>query len=172
MHPAVVTAVLLLVGTTITVADQKENEGLEDLCKGMNPILCDGSEWVAYDWNSPCMKYFETAKTFQEAEAHCRSLHSDLMAIHSEQDMLHVKCLSYLHVAGFKRQHFWIGAKRSGGGFIYTDGSKVDYTKWLPNQPDNYLGQEGCVESNALQWGMWNDASCREKRDFVCMMKT
>ncbi|KAK9525040.1 hypothetical protein VZT92_017388 [Zoarces viviparus] len=167
MHPAVVTAVLLLVGTTITVADEEE-EGLEGLCLNVSPILCEECHWVAFGRNGVCMRYFETPKTFREAQAHCHSLQSDLVSIHTEQDMLNVKYMSYYFTSGFERRAFWIGGKRSGGGFIYTDGTKFDYNKWLPNQPDNYLGQEGCVEANALKWGMWNDASCSQKKDFVC----
>ncbi|KAM6894664.1 C-type isolectin Sp-CL4-like [Lycodopsis pacificus] len=168
MHPAVVTAVLLLVGTTIAVADQEGDEGIEDLCHNVNPVLCKECHWVAFGRDSVCMRYFETPKTFREAQAHCHSLHSDLVSIHNDQDMLNVKYMSYYFTSGFERRAFWIGGKRSGAGFIYTDGTKFNYNKWLPNQPDNYRGNEACVESNALKWGMWNDAPCSLKKDFVC----
>lgn len=30
--------------------------------------------------------------------------------------------------------------------FVYTDGSEVDYSFWSAGQPDNFTGEEDCVE--------------------------
>ncbi|XP_068569247.1 C-type isolectin Sp-CL4-like [Cebidichthys violaceus] len=175
MHPAVVTAVLLLVGTINTVTAISSNE-IEEICMDQNLDSCSGGcmdaddQWIRLD-KDRCMKYFEIPKTFKEAEDYCHSVNAELVSIHNEEENILVMCLSLNYISGLDRRPFWIGGKRSRGGFKYTDGSKFGYARWLPNQPDNHLRKECCVEMNAIDWGMWNDNRCSGKKDFVCQKR-
>ena len=61
----------------------------------------------------------------------------------------------------------WIGAHRVGpklgenGQWTWIDGSPVVYSKWFPNQPDNNVADEFCLEMNfGGVHGDWNDAPC------------
>jgi hypothetical protein len=46
---------------------------------------------------------------------------------------------------------FWIGLSTlsTNSGFVWSDGSPVSYTNWNAGEPNNFLGQENCVEMNA-----------------------
>lgn len=95
--------------------------------------------------------------------------------MHNEEEMVEVLCLSYSASTDLKQ--FWIGAERSGVSsvtsrcdqtdwpvsklitdpytfvcfqeeFKHVDGSAFDYHQWHNGQPDNFGGDEDCVESN------------------------
>ncbi len=66
---------------------------------------------------------------------------------------------------------WWVGAvDHEKEGRFYLAHSKITplpFTDWHTGEPNNYDGNENCVEfvNNG-----WNDNSCaREKRRFVCM---
>ncbi|XP_068569253.1 C-type isolectin Sp-CL4-like [Cebidichthys violaceus] len=173
MHPAVVAAVLLLVGTINTVTAWSTDE-VQKMCKDRSLESCGrgckAGEWIRMDCDR-CVKYFKIPSTFHEAQDYCHSVNAELVSIHDEEEMILVMCLSLKYNSDSQPQPFWSGGKRSGGGFIYTDGSEFDYARWLPEQPDNHRGQEGCVEMNVWYWGSWNDQNCSVKKDFFCQKR-
>ena len=76
-------------------------------------------------------------------------------------------------VASLARDWFWLGGKRSCDDctdFTWTDGTPWDYDAWLPNQPDNWRGNEGCAVNRLGSDNQWNDASCDDTatRSIVC----
>ncbi|XP_039951696.1 lectin subunit alpha-like [Bactrocera neohumeralis] len=50
----------------------------------------------------------------------------------------------------------------------YSTGEQFNYTNWLPNMPDNWRGDEFCVEMGFREVGKWNDNRCIYKRHFIC----
>ena len=63
---------------------------------------------------------------------------------------------------------FWIGIHdtTNEGNFTYdSDGQKIGYKNWFPNEPNNIGSGEDCVE---IMGGNWNDLPCNRKRSFVC----
>ena len=63
---------------------------------------------------------------------------------------------------------FWIGIHdiTNEGNFTYdSDGQKISYKNWFPNEPNNIGSGEDCVE---IMGGNWNDLPCNGKRSFVC----
>lgn len=40
----------------------------------------------------------------------------------------------------------WIGLVRIGGNFVWTDATPLDYTNWHAGEPNNYHGDENCVQ--------------------------
>ncbi|XP_068569883.1 C-type isolectin Sp-CL4-like [Cebidichthys violaceus] len=161
MRPAVVAAALLLVGTIISVTDHRDNGKYNT----MTDILL----------NQP-----PPPKKPQAIEALCvftvpqwkkcpdMKTDSELVSLHDEG--YQVMCLSLLYSANHDPEPFWIGAKRSGEGFTYTDGSEFDDTNWLPNTPGKHGGQE-CVESITEAGGLWDDVGCSEKKSCVCVKR-
>ena len=55
----------------------------------------------------------------------------------------------------------WIGAndRAAEGEFEWADGQAVTYFNWSDSQPDNFQGQENCVELRIID-RQWNDRPC------------
>jgi len=50
---------------------------------------------------------------------------------------------------------------------VWSDGTKVTYTNWKTDEPnDAYIGED-CVQ---LKHGHWNDISCAKNYTFVCKL--
>ena len=69
--------------------------------------------------------------------------------------------------------YVWIGGTdaASEGTWVWSStGTPLSYTNWYSAQPDNYLGNEDCLEFNwkASSPGKWNDGPCSVKRKYVC----
>ncbi|XP_072181990.1 alpha-N-acetylgalactosamine-specific lectin-like [Diadema setosum] len=68
----------------------------------------------------------------------------------------------------------WIGINdiAEEGEFVWSDGSNASYQNWRPNQPDNYRGQEDCVQIGLahVSRNEWNDIDCNSDtiRHFIC----
>ncbi|XP_056299423.1 C-type isolectin Sp-CL4-like [Pseudoliparis swirei] len=164
MHVTVVTAVLLAVGILNAVSAQSHTEELEFVCEHLKRVSCGGG-WTHID-ATRCVKYFQTPKSFDDAQAHCNSTGSDLVTFKTQQDVGKAVCIT-LH-DNPKPKSFWVGVIRSAEGFTYTDGSEVKHAHWSVGQPNNAGGQENCVEMNYKDWGLWNDANCAAKHHFMC----
>jgi hypothetical protein len=68
----------------------------------------------------------------------------------------------------------WIGAtdEKNPGRWIWSDGSEMKYTKWLPSEPSNTGGKEHWLQMYGL--GAWNDSAENDKRvvGYVCEWKS
>ncbi|XP_053409086.1 macrophage mannose receptor 1-like [Mercenaria mercenaria] len=66
---------------------------------------------------------------------------------------------------------FWIGLNdiQVDNRFQWSDGSKVTYTNWNTNEPNNYMNRnEDCV-TMLLSNGKWNDERCADTRTgYIC----
>jgi hypothetical protein len=63
----------------------------------------------------------------------------------------------------------WIGAVARGDAAAHTweDGSALTFTNWANDQPDDFEGDEDCVEKLQRN-AQWNDQLCDEKNAFFC----
>ena len=76
----------------------------------------------------------------------------------------------------------WIGINdiEKEGSFVAVDGRPISWTKWTPDQPDNFRGREDAVEI----WGKymyngyaksvrnsWNDRRIVHKNQFICSIQ-
>lgn len=74
--------------------------------------------------------------------------------------------------AGFNSVWIGLGDRNLEGGFVWSDGSPVQFTSWSRREPNNYLGQEDCVEANpAGSKSNWNDLTCGQLRYFACKIR-
>uniref|UniRef100_A0A8B9M0R7 Macrophage mannose receptor 1 n=1 Tax=Accipiter nisus TaxID=211598 RepID=A0A8B9M0R7_9AVES len=73
----------------------------------------------------------------------------------------------YLHLS------YWMGlsALDSDSGFIWSDGSPVNFEKWANGEPNNYDGNEKCGVFNGYNNMKWNDLFCEHMQDYVCQIK-
>ncbi|XP_066537916.1 lactose-binding lectin l-2-like isoform X2 [Hoplias malabaricus] len=106
------------------------------------------SGWVTY--GKRCIKYVNEAMAWASAEM--------------------VKALIRAHDS--KENPTWIGLSdcQEQKMWIWSDGSKFNYTKWNPDEP-NFSKGECCVHINFGETKDWNDIPCTLKHPFVCVKK-
>ncbi|XP_061589669.1 macrophage mannose receptor 1 [Cololabis saira] len=107
----------------------------------------------------------EQVKNWHEAEAHCKTEQGHLVSFHSQEE------LSFLtaHMAA----QAWVGLNDINveGQYVYTDGTTAEFIPWGINQPDNWQGDEDCVNirgSNNHDPGKLNDDFCTATRAYIC----
>ena len=61
----------------------------------------------------------------------------------------------------------WIGLNLKNGSFHWLDDSELIFKKWNFGEPNNFAGNEHCVEIYVKN-GKWNDIPCSYKRPYVC----
>ncbi|CAK6981182.1 galactose-specific lectin nattectin-like [Scomber scombrus] len=117
--------------------------------------------WESY--GSRCFKVFNTPMTWMNAEKYCMYFGAHLASVHNpgEDDLLQ----GMASQTGYYR--VWVGGSDAVETFtwLWTDGSKFDYTKWSGGQPDNQNEDEKCM---ALTIYGWYDLNCGNNRPFIC----
>uniref|UniRef100_A0A8B9M082 MRC1 protein n=1 Tax=Accipiter nisus TaxID=211598 RepID=A0A8B9M082_9AVES len=124
--------------------------------------------WQSIPQSSSCFKVGrEKMQTWFGARDFCRAIGGDLACIHSEEEQNLIAGLDYLHLS------YWMGlsALDSDSGFIWSDGSPVNFEKWANGEPNNYDGNEKCGVFNGYNNMKWNDLFCEHMQDYVCQIK-
>ncbi|VDN22454.1 unnamed protein product [Cylicostephanus goldi] len=112
---------------------------------------CD-SGWTYFNETEACYKNFFWA-TFHDAENLCKNFDGHLTSIHSYSENSFV---AELAKSGLRmtdnEQSTWIGLVRSNhlnsnwtDDWMWTDGTKVDFLAWAPDEPNNWKGKQRCV---------------------------
>uniref|UniRef100_A0A3Q2PGB0 C-type lectin domain-containing protein n=1 Tax=Fundulus heteroclitus TaxID=8078 RepID=A0A3Q2PGB0_FUNHE len=121
-----------------------------------------------YNFNGRCYKYVATLMTWADAELYCLSQGANLVSIHSLQEESFVKML----ISNFDPAQgiTWIGLSdaQRDGTFFWSDGSKLSFTYWNADEPNNAGEPEPCVHTNWDTARKWNDKRCSDKYAFVC----
>ncbi|KAG8005158.1 Lactose-binding lectin l-2 [Nibea albiflora] len=124
-----------------------------------------------YSFNGRCYKYVATRLTWADAELHCVSQRANLVAIHSLEEHNFIKDLimNFDHT----QEYTWIGLSdtQKEGGWMWSDGSAVDFFRWDRNQPDNAGGLDNCVHNNHGAAMKWNDHRCSVTYPSVCVSR-
>jgi hypothetical protein len=68
---------------------------------------------------------------------------------------------------------FFSRFSRQYGSFYNTCGKRLGAVRWAHNQPDNWRGNENCVEMllDRGRQGQLNDSKCDHKKGFICQYK-
>uniref|UniRef100_A0A8C7ZTR9 C-type lectin domain-containing protein n=1 Tax=Oryzias sinensis TaxID=183150 RepID=A0A8C7ZTR9_9TELE len=152
--------VLILLGLALMAVDPSDEQELK-LLRGNCPMF-----W--YSYGGRCYKYVATSMTWGDAELHCVSQNANLVSVHSLKEDNLVKML----IRNFDpaESPTWIGLSdaQKERGWLWSDGTKIDFGAWAAKQPDNWKGYEHCASTN--NWGKkeWNDARCSAVYPFVC----
>ena len=132
--------------------------------------------WEAY--GDKCFKMFDEKKSWEDAEAACKSLSTHLTKIESqgENDFLLNTFLKIM--PGEVNREAWIGLtdKEKEGTFVWTDGTEADYENWADEQPNDEDHEQDCAEiANGVFWpggppqiGVWNDFQCDRELMYIC----
>lgn len=165
MHVTVVTAVLLAVGILNAVSAQSHTEELQSLCDDIGNVSCSEG-WTRVDVQH-CAKYFQTPKSFDDAQEHCNSTDSVLVAFNTPEEMMKASCVT-LH-DNPDLDSFLIGVIRSAEKSMDDDGFDLEFDPWYPGQTDDDGGEVNCVVMNPEDWGLWKDDDCEDQQHFMCI---
>ncbi|XP_033624642.1 macrophage mannose receptor 1-like [Asterias rubens] len=147
---------------------------------GTNPTnLGCSAGWIGYGYN--CFRVFEVDNYDQklgwnEAQAFCRGLtdtgEGNLISYHSPDEELYLVNSFLTEAPADSSFGYWIGLNdlANEGGFVWSDGSPVEYENWGNGEPNNYNGIENCAEGflNADPLRGWNDLACDSPRHWIC----
>ncbi|KAI9544495.1 hypothetical protein NQZ68_001368 [Dissostichus eleginoides] len=106
------------------------------------PLKCaDG--WTPIGARNFCYKLFpepsESKRTWYDTRDYCRTIGGDLLSIHSGLELTFVKSVSGT---------VWIGlsAPDPVTGYVWSDGSPVNFLHWQDGEPNNKNNVESCAE--------------------------
>lgn len=154
---------LFLFGLALAMSHSDEHQ--LELQRGNCPMF-----W--YSFNGRCYKYVATRLTWADAELSCVSQGANLVSIHSleEDDFVSLLIGNFDPAQGFT----WIGLSdlHKEGGWMWSDGSAVEFFRWSDGQPDNAGVQEHCGHKNYGAELRWNDDLCSYTFAFVCVART
>lgn len=97
-----------------------------------------------------------------DAAQYCRQNYQTLASIHSGTEQQAAAAVCYTNSAGTDDFGCWIGFedRATEGGFVWSDGSNVDFVNFNPGEPNNSGGVENAVAlsyRNGASHGRWND---------------
>ncbi|MGH0128677.1 UNVERIFIED_CONTAM: hypothetical protein FKN15_064879 [Acipenser sinensis] len=129
----------------------------DDPCSKAYPFFCydDGKKLFLVNEN----------KTWEEAVEYCRSNHTDLVSIESEEELQRV----YREVNKSSSSHVWIGLLQSCtfGFWYWVDGAQSCYDNWAP-EPRCQSGCNQCGVMTARNGSEWTEKPCTERFNFIC----
>ncbi|XP_031416906.1 ladderlectin-like isoform X2 [Clupea harengus] len=122
--------------------------------------------WFRY--GTRCFKFVSEARSWAKSESHCVAMGGNLASVHSIVEHSFIQELIREHTQGTPRT--WIGGYDAveEGRWLWSDGSRFDYTDWSPGEPNNQYGGEHCIEINFGGRLLWNDLSCKRLLPSVC----
>lgn len=147
---------------------------------GDNPIKYYDTVEDAVQYNGHYYKGFPEGVSWIEAEQKCNNMGGHLISINSQEEM----DVALLIAKELNKDNIWIGGKRNGDLWEWSDGSEFIYQNWdkrevinfetnktiVYEQPDNYDGEENYIrfvsryiEYPENSWwaneGKWNDTA-------------
>ncbi|ROL52041.1 CD209 antigen [Anabarilius grahami] len=103
-------------------------------------------------------------KNWSESRQYCRDRGADLVIINTEEKQRFISSVI--------KENVWIGLSdiETEGRMIWVDNSPLNRGFWCKDQPDDYEGNEDCVELFPTKGPVnnWNDVSCSHKRKAFC----
>ncbi|XP_060887200.1 macrophage mannose receptor 1-like [Labrus mixtus] len=134
---------------------------------GWNDLSCaDTKGCVCYERQINGDKryvYRSDARSWAYSLELCRSEHTDMAYINSEQDMADViQTIKTWYGSIILEKKVWIGL--FSDAWMWADGSQTSFRNWLAYKPD----RENCAAVSVRYKGRWVDAQCNQENTFVC----
>ncbi|CAJ1085906.1 macrophage mannose receptor 1-like [Xyrichtys novacula] len=107
--------------------------------------------------------YYSEARTWANSQDFCRSRHTDMANVNSEQDNTDiVNLIKTWHGAVVLENRVWIGL--FSDAWMWSDGGLTSFRYWLSDK--QY--REDCALVSGHNQGRWVDAQCKQETTFVC----
>ncbi|XP_039672406.1 macrophage mannose receptor 1-like [Perca fluviatilis] len=132
------------------------------------PLKCaDG--WNKIQTRNFCYKLFPESssnkRTWYEARDYCRAIGGDLLSIHSAAEQI---------IGRFGTVWIGLSAPDPGSGYVWSDGSPVNFQHWKDGGPNNRNNVESCAEfipNLQDHVGSWNNVHCEKYNRWLCQIR-
>jgi len=123
--------------------------------------------------NGKYYKFFKAKYSWREAEKKCEEMKGVLVSIKNKETHQFLLALS-------KGKCFWAGASdaRTEGVWLWRDGSKITYSDWAKDEPDDWKGKEDCLvigwPGKRYENGKWADTNYKYRKQidgYICEWK-
>ncbi|KAM6989317.1 LOW QUALITY PROTEIN: macrophage mannose receptor 1-like [Tautogolabrus adspersus] len=130
-------------------------------------------EWTQLKTRNYCYKLFSQysdERTWYEARDYCKAIGGDLLSIHSEDELK--------SITGHGRVWIGLSAPDPGAGYVWSDGSPLQFQSWEDGEPDNKNNLESCVQFNVQHFyhrrseQSWSDVHCEKGLGWLCQIQT
>ena len=133
---------------------RKPSDRAESNCK---------DDWCKFEATGSLFRYFESPKTWQDAQETCHTYGAHLASIPS----MNVNKFMSAKLPKPDDGGYWIGGTQIDGIWVWGDASPWNYANWAEGEPNS--NNENCVELGTD--GSFNDVNCDVRRRFVCKKK-
>ena len=120
--------------------------------------------WDSYE--AGCYKYVSSLLTWADAELHCQTMDAHLVSIHSINEMNFI--VTMIENRDPTKGAHWIGFndEHKEDSWMWSDGSRNDFTAWSPREPNNSDNNEDCAHVSF--WDGMGDGRCSVLSSSVC----
>ena len=115
--------------------------------------------WQAF--GNSCYLFVEQWLNWNAARSHCLKMDADLVSLTTE-DEINFICSRAKNLGW----GFWIGLRYSSSTWTWSNGEKVNITKWGEKEPTN-LRYKQCGEI-VKKSKRWDNKKCDRKRALIC----
>ncbi|XP_040027915.2 macrophage mannose receptor 1 isoform X1 [Gasterosteus aculeatus] len=130
----------------------------------VSPLCADN--WNRIGLRNYCYKLFESSKkTWFEARDYCRAIGGDLLSIHSADEN---------QILGSAVAWIGLSAPDSVTGYVWSDGSPLQFQHWEADEPNNKNNVESCATMRTdkrRESGSWNDVHCETYLEWLCQIR-
>ncbi|XP_023201741.1 ladderlectin-like, partial [Xiphophorus maculatus] len=121
--------------------------------------------------NSRCFQYVQKSMTWARAERNCLSMGANLASVQDLNEYNQIQII--VTAAGHGAKQAWIGGTNAQEVFIWlwSDGSRFDYTHWCSGQNNNDGGNQRCLQINYSGAKCWDDLGSNHNLPSVCAKK-
>lgn len=138
-------------------------------------LLCGAG--VVRSFHTVVYEYYfvNSAKTWYDAQTHCRTHYTDLATFRNTDEMRKVirpRSPTYAWIGLYDDPASWKQITNDSNSWRWSDSETIDtsqYTAWYPGFPDNTGSGEHCVY---VHGGYWNDYPCNTQLYFACFKLT
>ena len=152
-------------------ADGAPQQVAFDAAPQVRPCV-EGNAQATNPADDTCYMLFNTASTWQAAQAACLAVGANLAIVQDEAEQTLVGGLSGNFPAG--APNLWLGAtdEAQEASFVWVDGTPVIFQKWRSGEPNNG-GQGGTPEDCSVIEGdtaahEWDDRPCTVPVPYIC----